>query len=282
MPQVPSNSPAPATYDLTGPILYHGTNQEIHRSLCTGYDGVLWMSDQPKIAQTYIKMRGAKSTLHAPTYMSEKHVVPNQNCLLANLACELTGEDIFKRVGRKNHIGEALTFSIASNHPRYGQVFEYIEQHGYKRVADCYTIWVEHTAGRTKLLRQDATTHGQLFLIENASPQDLKYFDLRTSSEPDLTEYQHLDIRSFAKIEALGYDGVIINDFAQAEGEGNIPHVSYGLFARALDKIKATGIPARPYLAAPNETWAGPTADLIAHHNNSAEHEQLEDLLPAA
>lgn len=55
------------------------------------------------------------------------------------------------------------------------------------------------------------------------------------------TNLYHGKIESFdvRNIRPGGYDGIVINDFAQSEEYGNVGHVSYGLFANKDLHIKS-------------------------------------------
>lgn len=83
-----------------------------------------------------------------------------------------------------------------------------------------------------KLLKADESIMGKLIIIECL--KDLKLYNISTG-EGDLTDLQYHKIHLFRTIEEKGYDGIVIDDFAQSEVEGNFGHLSYGFFQSTID-----------------------------------------------
>jgi hypothetical protein len=54
-------------------------------------------------------------------------------------------------------------------------------------------------------------------------------------------------VDGFRRVEARGFDGVVINEFRQSEIHGDVAHRSIGLFASGLGKIRYAAIPARHF-----------------------------------
>jgi len=81
---------------------------------------------------------------------------------------------------------------------------------------------------------------GKLIIL--TPKEDLNIFDMRTSDEGDLTDLDYHKIDLFRKIEKEGYDGILINDFAQIESEGNFGHRSIGIFNNSIDKLNVNVI----------------------------------------
>lgn len=67
--------------------------------------------------------------------------------------------------------------------------------------------------------------------------RNMKFYDFARDREGDLMEPDYHKIKFFRKLENAGFDGVIINDFAQSDYHGNYGHQSYGFFAHALKDL---------------------------------------------
>lgn len=79
-------------------------------------------------------------------------------------------------------------------------------------------------------------------LLQVVPKKELNMLDMRKSDEGDLTDPDHQRYDDFSKAEQKGYDGVIINDFAQSETHGNFGHTSYGFFQKTLPFLTITVI----------------------------------------
>jgi hypothetical protein len=51
----------------------------------------------------------------------------------------------------------------------------------------------------------------------------------------------------FNRVKEAGYDGIIINDWAQSKNFGNVGHISIGLFPSGIKKVEKVSIPASNY-----------------------------------
>lgn len=87
--------------------------------------------------------------------------------------------------------------------------------------------------------KQESTLH--IF----TGTENLNLFDLRGSGDLMSPDYWKHD--EFRVCEYAGYDGVIIDDFAQSKSEGNYGHTSMGLFESGYHKLTEYRIPARNF-----------------------------------
>jgi hypothetical protein len=88
---------------------------------------------------------------------------------------------------------------------------------------------------RGVLLRADYRAKGRLFIL--TAKEDIRFFDYAGDREADLTNVDYHNIPMFRSAEKNGYDGIRITDFAQMESEGNLGHVSFGIFNGSIHKF---------------------------------------------
>lgn len=67
--------------------------------------------------------------------------------------------------------------------------------------------------------------------------RNFKLYNIGHGKEGDLMDLEFKNIEAFRKYEAKGYDGVVINDFAQSEKYGNYGHKSIGFFQNTLKDL---------------------------------------------
>ena len=84
-------------------------------------------------------------------------------------------------------------------------------------------------------LRGDHRETGRLLVLTTKEP--VRIFDYAGNRDGDLTDVDYHKISLFRKVEAAGYDGIRITDFAQMEEEGNIGHISFGIFPGSMKKF---------------------------------------------
>lgn len=96
-----------------------------------------------------------------------------------------------------------------------------------------------------KILPNNSRVDGRLLTIKPRRELQLYDFTLARSIEGDLTDLDYHKIGLFRQAEKKGYDGVVINDFAQSHNMGNVGHVSYGLFKHVIPDLTITESPAR-------------------------------------
>lgn len=74
-------------------------------------------------------------------------------------------------------------------------------------------------------------------VLEITCARDFKLYNIGYGKEGDLMDLEYKQVGLFRKAEEKGYDGVVINDFAQSEKYGNYGHKSFGFFNRVLKDL---------------------------------------------
>ena len=82
------------------------------------------------------------------------------------------------------------------------------------------------------LLSRNYRAKGKIVVLK--PKRDMKFYNYAKGKEPDLMDLDYHKLGLFRKIEKSGYDGIIINDFAQSEYQGNYGHISYGFFKKSI------------------------------------------------
>lgn len=100
--------------------------------------------------------------------------------------------------------------------------------------------------GECTILPASYSTRGRLFIIDGW--QNLRFHDMTVGGDGDLMDPDHNKLDDFREAEEAGFDGVIINDFAQSGAHwGNLGHRSWGVFRHALPRLVHTDIPCVRY-----------------------------------
>lgn len=86
-----------------------------------------------------------------------------------------------------------------------------------------------------KILNANYVNMGKLYIAK--PKRNLKFLDISTG-ESDLTELQYHYVKIFRQAEKDGYDGIIIDDFAQHDTMGNVGHTSYGIFKKSIKDLE--------------------------------------------
>lgn len=231
-------------------VLFHGTGEKIEGDLRGGgYDNILWTSDLSTVAQNYIPIYGMTYSINKPAkYELDECVKPVGGYISVakelGYTCEIyetnyIGPSCWSWF--KVDTGESCTFTKR-------EFIDYIENTlGYESENGIYKISISVENGVEKLLPKDLKLKGRLYMFEIEEP--LKFYNY-SLGESDLTNLQCHDLSFFKKVKDLGYDGIIIDDFAQSKNWGNVEHISYGLFPRGIEKIKKI-----KYIEATNFDW---------------------------
>lgn len=223
-------------------LLFHGTCERIEGRLRPGGDGILWTSDTSVIAQQYIPAAGIEVMCSQPLpYEMDSRVRPDLNSALYGLACEISGTTVDDV--ERDAFGFVTSWRIPDGWPTYAAVIEHIEGIlGYSAGSNgCYWLKATVEGGIERIMPANWKMDGRLFV---AMADGLHFKDIRVGEESDLTLYEHNNLDGFRQAEDEGYDGVVINDFAQTTHFGNFGHKSYGLNARALDSMAWISLPA--------------------------------------
>lgn len=215
-------------------VLFHGTGEPIEGPLRGGgYDGLLWTAREAAIAQQYIPRSGIVAILTAPDrFTLDRHVKPGLHSIEYRIACSLFGGKL--EGVEYDRFGTAVSWPIPDGWPTYRDVYDHIENDlGYTPRGGIFNLSTSLDGSEETIHPADWLRPGHLFAT---LADHLSFRDLRRGDEGDLTDLEYHDHRAFAQAEADGYDGVIINDFAQTD-LGNYGHVSYGINATGLAKL---------------------------------------------
>lgn len=250
--------------------LFHGTGEDFPpNKLSRGGDGVLWTTTSSLIAQTYIPVAGSTSFI-STRWFTKPHKSNHAQKMQKQLGIEFTDvtynneqptswktptvfrfkpQEKYNEKLRKLAKGEtdrAVLTHLYKKHIDIDKLKnEYVNEQlgklGYSpEDKDDYDMdhrWILKTSG-DKILPFSYRKAGRLFILK--PQQQLKLFDLTEgeSKESDLLDLDYHKYDIFEEKEAEGYDGIKITDFAQVDQAGNVGHLSYGLFAPSLSKIK--------------------------------------------
>jgi hypothetical protein len=224
---------------LLSTALFHGTQMRIERPEARSLPGILWTAETPAIAQSYIPECGLTQIFsEIENYEKSNLFPPNKGIhqvILNQLGARI--EDI-----SFDAQGCAVAFSILGNPIRYQSVENYLTTLGYVPQQGRYRLKIGFRKnGEQCLLPAEYKTRGRLFIL--LGKENLNLFDM-SRGESDLGNLQYNRTGLFQQLIDKGYDGVIIDDFAQSRTWGNIDHKSIGLFKAGLEKMKIARTPA--------------------------------------
>ncbi len=221
-----------------GSRLFHGTIETFETPLRPGADGLVWFADSPKIAQLYIPQAGG--TLYAsPTWLIRPTRDPDAQALQRVLGIDYDMSQVeWDARGRLQSWPTAAGFG--SRLVTEADVRERLVAHGFQpNRQGVYEVRIHD--GR--ILDPSELVYGRLYVVTTTAP--LRIF-VKAEGDSDLLDLQYNDLAGFKDAEDAGFDGVLIDDFAQSKAQGNFGHQSLGLFRRALDRVAVTSVPA-PY-----------------------------------
>lgn len=223
-------------------LLFHGTCESFEgRPVGGTYDGVFWTADSPVIAQQYIPSSATTVLVHRPRdYEMGDHVRPNPDSWWNGLAQRMSG--LKCRDVELDSYGRAKSWIVPEGWPTYADCVRYVEEVlGYRQERGGYEIRQQLVDGRFEDRPAGWQIQGWLYVTLS---DGLRFKDMRRSEDGDLMDVEYHDLDGFARASEEGWDGVVINDFAQADGHGNVGHVSWGLLPRGLAKLDWVRIPA--------------------------------------
>lgn len=209
-------------------LLFHGTAEPFDEPLdAVGGDRVLWFARSPLIAQTYVPAAGLAAYVSRPyDHRMDERVWPNPG-FWTDLAIEDMGYSLpdveYDAQGRAN------SWSATMPWPTYRECMKKLEDLGYTFENDPEAVKQTITDGKMNVMPKAWRKTGRVFVTID---DGLKFADYSTG-ESDLTEKAHLRFDLFEKAEKAGACGVVIDDFAQSDDQGNVPHRSFGLFSKA-------------------------------------------------
>lgn len=216
-----------------GKVLFHGTLETFAGGLKGGgYDNIIWFSDSPRIAQLYIPRAGMTSHLDAETISR-----PTKDVYLQNLQ-KLIGID-YDLEDVEWDRNRATSFSAPKGWdklPKEADVIRLMKESGWADERGQFKI----KFNKDKPLKPGEASPGRLFIAKVKEPLTVW---VKATGDGDLQDLQYHDLKGFKAAEAQGLDGVVIDDFAQSEVEGNFGHQSLGMFSD--DKLQIREVPAQ-------------------------------------
>jgi hypothetical protein len=272
-----------------GTKLYHGTMADLEGAMQPSpYDGCLWLADSAVVARCYIP----SSPGRAWTSLEFLTAPPTKDSLLRHYQEQLG--IAFRDIDYKGEI-RAQSFRYPEIHERLMDGVPLPEKADFGTENDYYRAlfgWQDEqkrrfqafVAGKLRDLgyeipedfRPDATLelktsmrdgvdrilpneHQPGTLLAFTPGRSLVIYDMTEggSREGDLTDLDYHKVGTFRRLEAMGYDGVKINDFAQSRSHGNVGHTSIGIFRGAIPDLLEVGrtVSAHP-VDCIEEAWA--------------------------
>ena len=114
-----------------------------------------------------------------------------------------------------------------------------------------YKLRTKYINNKEYLLPANFSHKGKLLTI--VTQRDMKFFNFAKDREGDLMDVDYHNISLFQQVEKKGFDGIIINDFAQTAKWGNYGHRSWGFFRKTLKDVKVISL----------QGQIAPTGDLV-------------------
>jgi len=253
--------------DAKKDILFHGTCEKIEGPLRGGgYDGVLWTSRSPDVSQSYIPTSGMSVQYSKPSNFSMDdyasfYYADSFDLKIARLiGYEVSDIEI-------DSTQKIISYMIKKDGeyasiPRQRDIYNFIKNTlGYDvdNNDDVEILMGHDENGVEEFYPADYSMPGELYIFSGA--KELNLFDMSTG-EGDLMDVQYHSVDKFKELATEGYDGVIIDDFAQSKTYGNVGHESVGLFPAGIKKMAAFSVPAKNY------DW-DTTDDLCNKHETS-------------
>jgi hypothetical protein len=212
-------------------LLFHGTTEEIRGRLDPGGNRVLWFADDPKIAQLYIPRAGlstiaSASSLRLPTKHESLRTIQKAIGIDYDL-----GQVEWDRLDKPRSFASPRGWKTLPTDAEIQARIEALGYVPYRGMLGTYEFYFEDD----DLLPPGGLEEGELFVV--APKRDMAIADL-TDLGSDLQDPAHLWLNLFRRLEDDGFDGVVIDDYAQSEEWGNFGHRSLGIFRPATRDLK--------------------------------------------
>ena len=233
--------------------LYHGSAEPPGSFIGVprpgGYDGVFWTAEHSEIAQLYIPVSGGCTSLYFIKSELDELVRPSEWSVEYALAC-LCGPAA-KNI-KYDMLGRASSWGIPEGYARKRDVVEFALQLGYRNKAtvdgdvsfDIRTDGIDSDLKQPRVLPAHHRNEGSLVVVSGFERMKMAMI---ANGESDLMDLQYHRCDTFRRLEAAGYDGVIIDDFAQSKTHGNIGHLAIGFFKPACTQLETHVLSARRY-----------------------------------
>lgn len=236
-------------------LLFHGSERQFDLPRGGGYDGVFWTASDSATAQNYIPASGSSIQTAPMDYQLKEKLRPRQNDPFTSIAASMgfVAQDV-----KWDALGQASSYRYPpQGMPTYGDICDHIEKVlGYEPTdgrRGAYRLKAASWSAQdqqSEIVRSDFKMPGHLYIVTGHESMRLHHM---SRGEGDLTDVQYNKLSSFQQMKEAGFDGVVIDDFAQSKTWGNLGHISYGFFPEACNRLKLERI------SAANFDW-GPTS----------------------
>lgn len=258
-----------------GEVLYHGTVEsfDTRTPRVGGYDEVFWTAEDPIIARSYIPNKSGYSCETVNGMLQNQELLKKSfdiedRVIQATWAKESHGykkiESLNKEMEEYRKKWKELEKNIDYEDPSVDEFLQrWIEIENSKRQAEkewrthdsilsayvikklnslgyrvndtfqCVKGIVRNSDGR--ILPANTKSVGKLLRV--TCNRDFTVYNFARGRDGDLMNVEYKQIDSFRKIEDKGFDGIIINDFAQTDYHGNYGHRSVGFFRHSLNDL---------------------------------------------
>lgn len=236
--------PNPAGDDVVlprGSLLFHGTLEGFEGGLRPGGDGVVWFADTPAIAQLYIPCSGG-SMMTSVDSLARPSKDPTVQAIQATIGIDYDLDDT-----RFDYMDRPVSFPAPrgwSHLPTAQDVTRLLSEWG-ATVSARGSVEVNLSygpGGVVTLAAPGECFEGRLYIARTR--RDMRIY-VMSEGEGDLTDVQYNKLEAFRELERRGYDGVLIDDFAQSDHWGNLGHLSVGLFASAVRDVDLDSVVAQ-------------------------------------
>lgn len=256
-----------------GEILYHGTGEsfDIRKTHTSGYDDVFWTTDDLMIARTYIPSKGSYLNTSVDSIIKDEQNEGIRKSLgltpkIREMAWKKQEEGYKKLIYWENKHKE-----FQSQYKKFGSKKEFDEdffnqwidaENNYKKAQKelkwsedylrMFVIYKMKTFGYEPTSLNSYFTHistddsGNLLprktkhigsVLKVICNRDFKFYNYAYGKEGDLMDVDYHKVDLFRKIESAGYDGIIINDYAQSDYHGNYGHLGIGFFKSSIKDL---------------------------------------------
>lgn len=224
------------------PFLFHGSGEPLEGPMRPGgYDGVFWTADTPAVAQCYIPRSSGRVMVDFPAYQLDQRVRPAMNDSVYQAAIQMSG---VRPEVEWDAYGASKSWTIPKGWPTNRELLSWFQDNlGYADAIPDKAFWAasQFNQGQDTLLHRDFRLQGSLLTVDG---RHLNFFDHAQGREGDLQDPDHNKLDLFRRVEAAGYDGIIIPDFCQSPAWGNVGHLSWGIFPSAMADLEWVSVPA--------------------------------------
>lgn len=245
-------------------LLFHGTIEPFKtRISASDWEGVLWVSETPEIAQSYCPESGVSALWSLRNTLSE-NFIPRSDIdekIFESMGFCLSDMDIQKD---KSHKIES--YMLLENHPKGKDVLDYIQSLGYH--LEDGSCWIKLDNNNIK--KASWKKPARLFIFDK--DPDLSIIDISDHGDGGLTGRQW-ENNSLIKSYETTHDGVVVSDIHSSPKMGQFEHKSIALFPRALEKIKFYDIKVQSH--DPYQSWH------VSRNRTTPEFQNLVDIVMA-